>query len=678
MYTSLPNPNPNLKALLKGCTSAKQIREKLKGQSEEVHMAVADLQASAVRTLSDAIERTPSRGQMVTLGENATNTQLVQFRDVLRVVFDAPDLELDTINMQTYAKYPKLAEFRDHCCNFTLYLNQIMKCGNENCTVPGCGKLRIGKDRYDRLIKPLPLPMRKRDSDTGAMLGEWRSFEDRYGHEMPNEADRPSFGKTEACKENRLLDTKNKALFIEARIIGRARCLCGKYNIIFSAGNLLFALPKMPGLLSLNCTLAGAELTTAEYDALDRCLELHPYSCGSPIVPEGSELELRVAVMRNITCATPQHALNYTSVFQPTCSLCGEEGSTEHELFYNPELKATGKWGTVLPICEYCKGVGLPNPTLKRALKGTPNQRKRAATGAARAGSQREAPRKKKRLHEDKVRRPNLTERARSTRGSDRQFTRTVHRLPRNSTSQLADETSDEPDETEEEGEEDTSEEEAARDQGKLEVASSDSDDDKPLGDVFAQSEDEGELECFIVGVRRKGIIKEGGVLPIAQPDASVLSTTTDPLTVPAASAAPSNPTVPVVPTLPNPTMPLVSAAACANVPIHAGDVCIANPQATAREYLVFWEGNPPDECTYEPRGNLIFDANEMEILNKKLMVVYKGGLSQCKVQEVLSEATVKVAWVRPPKNESKEFVLHLIELSNDISEWSILGYDAV
>ena len=38
--------------------------------------------------------------------------------------------------------------------------------------------------------------------------------------------------------------------------------------------------------------------------------------------------------------------------------------------------------------------------------------------------------------------------------------------------------------------------------------------------------------------------------------------------------------------------------------------------------------------------------------------------------------STAKLKWVRPPTGEPKEFDLDFIELTANIDEWSIRGYD--
>ena len=238
--------DPAIMALLKGCKSAKSIRQKLEGQDQQVHDAVAALQQPAVDCLERAIARTISRGQRMKVGVKASKQSLLELEAVLQQTFDAPDLKLDNVTPKTFTKYPKLAEFDKHCCSWSIYLNQFIKCNDRSCTVAGCGgQDRIDPDVYTKLVKPQPLPMRQRDSttnepmvdpDTGRKL--WVPFSQRYGHIGPDECDRPSLTNNTASKELQKIDTANKAILVKERLLAQVRCvLCGKNSPIFHTGN---------------------------------------------------------------------------------------------------------------------------------------------------------------------------------------------------------------------------------------------------------------------------------------------------------------------------------------------------------------------------------------------------------------------------------------------------------
>ena len=92
---------------------------------------------------------------------------------------------------------------------------EIHKCGDENCKVPGCGKLQMDPDEYKLLVQKCPLLTQKANPNpnsnpnpnpspdpnpncqkvnalTGTKLDEWETFEDTYD-KITTEEDRPSW-----------------------------------------------------------------------------------------------------------------------------------------------------------------------------------------------------------------------------------------------------------------------------------------------------------------------------------------------------------------------------------------------------------------------------------------------------------------------------------------------------
>ena len=82
--------------------------------------------------------------------------------------------------------------------------------------------------------------------------------------------------------------------------------------------------------------------------------------------------------------------------------------------------------------------------------------------------------------------------------------------------------------------------------------------------------------------------------------------------------------------------------------------------------------------CTYEPCDNWICDATEMELAPKtKFMLVYCESLRKCKYLRTIDADHVQLEWCRLPQaSMEKEFKLHLRDMVEDVTEWSLRGYD--
>ena len=95
-------------------------------------------------------------------------------------------------------------------------------------------------------------------------------------------------------------------------------------------------------------------------------------------------------------------------------------------------------------------------------------------------------------------------------------------------------------------------------------------------------------------------------------------------------------------------------------------------------QYLIHWEGYGPHMCTYEPCANWICDATEMELGPKtKFMLVYCGSLRKCKYLRTIDADHVQLEWCRLPQaSMEKEFKLHLRDMREGVTEWSLHGYD--
>ena len=69
----------------------------------------------------------------------------------------------------------------------------------------------------------------------------------------------------------------------------------------------------------------------------------------------------------------------------------------------------------------------------------------------------------------------------------------------------------------------------------------------------------------------------------------------------------------------------------------------------------------------------------ELNLLkNNRLIIVYCRKLRKCKVTAVLDKNTVALDWiVKPPGNEGNPFNFHFMLMTDEITEWSIHGYDS-
>ena len=96
-------------------------------------------------------------------------------------------------------------------------------------------------------------------------------------------------------------------------------------------------------------------------------------------------------------------------------------------------------------------------------------------------------------------------------------------------------------------------------------------------------------------------------------------------------------------------------------------------------QYLIYWNGYGEDKCSYEPTEAFTCDAKDMELNEKKpnFMLVYKDKLRKCKFIRCVDGTTVELKWMRVPAPDMEsQFVFNLIQLSTDITEWSLYGYD--
>ena len=59
-------------------------------------------------------------------------------------------------------------------------------------------------------------------------------------------------------------------------------------------------------------------------------------------------------------------------------------------------------------------------------------------------------------------------------------------------------------------------------------------------------------------------------------------------------------------------------------------------------------------------------------------MLVFRGRLLKCKLVDVVDETHLQFRWYRAPDSEEKTFTLDLINMTSNISEWSIYGYDTL
>ena len=332
---------PALEAELAKCGNKKQIRAMCEKQGDDVKRAVSQLSMPCMIKIARAFSEQAHGGEQIRIGVAATEDDAASVLKALTSL--APLLDMSTLTNAGLHTTEGIKLFLDHlCADSSLYEFEIKKCGNQNCCVPGCGPTRMPADEFSQHVGRCPFPTKKKDPSTGKVQDEWETFDATF-QKPTSEEYRPSIDPKLLDPVQAALDAKRAKHFTIKHVIGDVQCcVCGKNRPIFK-----LAKPKDP--------LDGATAV-----ALQAAMEMHPYACGSCIVPEGP-LDEKVAVETALTCGIRQSDVYYAcKLFPPSCAHCGE---TE-DLNVNQTL--LGQYHVVHPICTICKEQGLPYPHSKK------------------------------------------------------------------------------------------------------------------------------------------------------------------------------------------------------------------------------------------------------------------------------------------------------------------------
>lgn len=176
------------------------------GNERHVQAKVTQLLDKPKGVVAHALGSVHRGGEYLNVGPAASTEDIDGLLKCINCVL-SPEFVTAGASKATMDRDEPLQRFVGHCCRFSLYAMQIKKCGDPDCTVPGCGKTKLPTDEFNRRVHWLPLPMKNPE-------GGWYAFEDLYGKRDTTDADLPSRLAKEGSKEQAAIDKSNKACYM--------------------------------------------------------------------------------------------------------------------------------------------------------------------------------------------------------------------------------------------------------------------------------------------------------------------------------------------------------------------------------------------------------------------------------------------------------------------------------
>ena len=221
------------------------------------------------------------------------------------IALDATLEEGGTYRKDNISSHHKIVEFINHCCKCSHYTFDILKCGQNSCTI--CKPIKVPVDVFKKL-RHFPHPTPGED-------GHYLPFSNVF-HTETTEEHRPSFKKTRNGKTLPFTPTvqhvKNCQVMVQCSECNMWRLLFSKYK-----------------------------LKKEERTELQNVLNEYTYTCGAKL----SELHLQEKYSNieidDHNCGDIIEKLYYKAKLPPICIYCGEDEPYSSELEY--------------PICVNCK-----------------------------------------------------------------------------------------------------------------------------------------------------------------------------------------------------------------------------------------------------------------------------------------------------------------------------------